>query len=620
MKKYDFIIVGSGLYGLTFNYLARQEGYSCLIIERRKHIGGNIYTPVIDGIPIHQYGPHIFHTDKKEIWDFVCSHCEMEPYINSPIAMYYDEVYNLPFNMNTFSKMFNITKPEEAQSIIDKEINDAITSEPSNLKEQAISLVGTTIYEKLVKGYTEKQWGKKCEELPKDIIKRLPYRLTYDTNYYSDRYQGIPKNGYEDLINNLLGDTEVVFCDFLKNKNFFKSIGEYIIYTGPIDEYFNFSEGVLEWRSVNFNLEKHNTNNFQGAAIVNFTSSEVPYTRSIEHKFLNNGFKDTNNITYVSQEIPVEWKQGMEPYYPINTKENNIIYSRYKQLSELENNVIFGGRLGEYKYFDMDDVIFGAMKCFEKIKKNKERQLNIWVISHKNGEQLFNYNNTHNFLRVGAIHQTEIDCFHKDNVGFNISDKNPNYCELTGLYWVWKNNIKSEYVGFEHYRRHFPLSEKNIIDIFQNKDIILPKPYNCNPITVYEQFIYYHNEYDIKTLEIVVKDIFPEYTKSWDTYISNGDNFYAYNMFIVKWEKFEEICNFVFKILETLEKRYNIKNNNDWEEHMKLTHAYAEHKNNDVLYQRRMCGFFAERLVSLWVLHNISTEKIEEIDVETVLW
>ena len=398
--------------------------------------------------------------------------------------------------------MFNVTKPEEAQSIIDKEINDAITSEPSNLKEQAISLVGTTIYEKLVKGYTEKQWGKKCEELPKDIIKRLQYRLTYDNNYYSDRYQGIPKNGYEDLINNLLGDTEVVFCDFLKNKNFFKSIGEHIIYTGPIDEYFNFSEGVLDWRSLNFNEVKHNNNNFQGTAIINITSSEVPYTRSIEHKFLNNGFKDTNNITYVSQEIPVEWKQGMEPYYPINTKENNVIYSRYKQLSELENNVIFGGRLGEYKYFDMDDVIYEAMKCFDNVKDKKTPSLNVWVITHKDGEKLFNYDENYKFMHVGANLHTETDCYYKDNIGLNISDKNPNYCELTGIYWVWKNNIKSKYVGFEHYRRHFSLPEESINGILQDKDVIMPPAYYiCEAPNVYEHFIYFHNEYEIKTIQ-----------------------------------------------------------------------------------------------------------------------
>lgn len=369
MKKYDFIIVGSGLYGLTFNYLARQAGYSCLIIERRKHIGGNIYTPIIDGIPIHQYGPHIFHTDNIEIWDFVCSLCEMVPFINSPIAVYKDEVYNLPFNMNTFSKMFGVIKPSEVEDILNKERSDANIIQPLNLREQAISMVGTTVFKKLIEGYTEKQWGKKCEDLPPDIIRRIPYKLTYDNNYYSDRFQGIPQNGYDELIKNLLKDTEVIFDDYLSNKENYDKLGKYIIYTGPIDEYFNFSEGILEWRSVSFKTEKFLCKNYQGCGVVNFTSKDVPYTRSIEHKFFNASVNNEKEITYVSQEYPMEWRQGTEPYYPINTERNNNTYNRYKELSLKENNVIFGGRLAEYKYFDMDDVIYEAMKCFERFIK-----------------------------------------------------------------------------------------------------------------------------------------------------------------------------------------------------------------------------------------------------------
>lgn len=373
MKKYDFIIVGSGLFGLTFNYLAKQKGYTCCIIERRPHIGGNIYTPIIDNIPIHKYGAHIFHTTDKKIWDLTCSLCEMVPFINSPIAIYKNEVYNLPFNMNTFSKIFNVIKPSEVEVKLNEEINKFGFKTPKNFEEQAISLVGETIYNKLIKEYTEKQWGKDCKELSPEIIKRIPLRLFYDNNYFEDLYQGIPKNGYNELINNLIGDTEVIFDDYLKNKEYFNNLGRYVIYTGPIDEYFGFSQGHLEWRSLEFKTTKHNISNFQGNAVVNYTSHDVPYTRTIEHKFfdkLGDGFK--KNITYVTEEYPINWEKGKEPFYPLLTAENLAILDKYNALKELEKNVIFGGRLGSYKYYDMDDTMINAIKTFEEIVSKDE--------------------------------------------------------------------------------------------------------------------------------------------------------------------------------------------------------------------------------------------------------
>ena len=368
MKKYDFIIVGSGLFGLTFNYLARKNGFSCLILERRKHVGGNIYTQLVDNIPIHKYGPHIFHTDNKLVWDFVCENCEMMPFINSPLAIFNDEIYNLPFNMNTFSKLFNIKTPAEAEAKIMDEIKKYSIEEPRNLEEQAISLVGKTIYEKLIKGYTEKQWGRKCEELSSDIIKRIPVRYHYDNNYFNDIYQGIPKGGYNDLISNLISDTEVIFTDYLKDKEYYNSLGKYIIYTGPIDEYFNYSEGKLEWRTVEFKTRKYNCQFYQGNAVINYTSLDIPYTRTIEHKYFDkfgSGFE--SNITYITEEYPKEWTINNEPYYPINNHKNGEVLKLYIKLSENEKNVIFGGRLGSYKYYDMDDTIFNAMECFKKM-------------------------------------------------------------------------------------------------------------------------------------------------------------------------------------------------------------------------------------------------------------
>ena len=364
-NKYDFVIVGSGLFGATFNYLARQFGFSCIIIEKRAHLGGNIYTPIIDGIPIHQYGAHIFHTHRKDIWDFVCNKCEMIPFINSPIAIYKDEVYNLPFNMNTFSKLFGVITPEEAKRKIEEEIKEAGITEPKNLEEQAISLVGRTIYEKLIKEYTEKQWGRDCKELDPSIIKRLPVRFSYDNNYFNDLYQGIPKGGYNELIKNLIGDTEVITADYLEDKQKFDAMGNRVIYTGPIDAYFNYSEGLLEWRRVEFKTYKYDCQNYQGNAVLNYTSHDKPFTRTIEHKFFDrSGVGFDSNVTYVSEEYSSEWEPGQEPYYPVNNEKNMETLNKYKALAANEKNVIFGGRLGEYKYYDMDDTIINAMDLF----------------------------------------------------------------------------------------------------------------------------------------------------------------------------------------------------------------------------------------------------------------
>ena len=364
-NKYDFVIVGSGLFGATFNYLARQFGFSCIIIEKRAHLGGNIYTPIIDGIPIHQYGAHIFHTHRKDIWDFVCNKCEMVPFVNSPIAIYKDEVYNLPFNMNTFSKLFGVITPEEAKRKIEEEIKEAGITEPKNLEEQAISLVGRTIYEKLIKEYTEKQWGRDCKELDPSIIKRLPVRFSYDNNYFNDLYQGIPKGGYNELIKNLIGDTEVITADYLEDKQKFDAMGRRVVYTGPIDAYFNYSEGLLEWRRVEFKTYKYDCQNYQGNAVLNYTSHDKPFTRTIEHKFFDRiGVGFDSNVTYVSEEYSSEWEPGQEPYYPVNNEKNMETLNKYKALAANEKNVIFGGRLGEYKYYDMDDTIINAMDLF----------------------------------------------------------------------------------------------------------------------------------------------------------------------------------------------------------------------------------------------------------------
>lgn len=358
--KYDYLIVGAGLYGAVFAYEAAQKGKKCLVIEKRPHIAGNIYCEEQSGINVHKYGAHIFHTSDKKIWDYVNQFAEFNNYINSPVARYKDELYNLPFNMNTFSKMWGIVTPKEAKEIIASQIADLHITEPANLEEQALSLVGTDVYEKLVKGYTEKQWGRDCKELPAFIIKRLPLRFTYDNNYFNDRYQGIPIGGYTKIVEKMLSEADVRLGeDFLKNRELYEGMADRIIYTGMIDEYYDYKLGVLEYRSVRFETEELCEENYQGNAVVNYTAREIPYTRIIEHKHFEFGKQPT---TIISREYSSEWKKGDEPYYPVNNEKNNSLYEQYRKLAESENKVVFGGRLGGYKYYDMDKVIAAALE------------------------------------------------------------------------------------------------------------------------------------------------------------------------------------------------------------------------------------------------------------------
>lgn len=357
--RYDYLIVGAGLYGAVFAHEVKKRGKSCIVLDRRNHLGGNIYTEEIEGINVHKYGAHIFHTSSKEIWDYVNQFAEFNNYINSPIAVYKDELYNMPFNMNTFSKMWSIRTPTEAKTKIAEQIAELNITEPKNLEEQALSLVGTDIYQKLVKGYTEKQWGRDCKELPAFIIKRLPVRFTYDNNYFNDRYQGIPIGGYTAIIEKLLDGIDVQlsidYFDFVeKNPN----IASKTVFTGMIDEYFQYQLGVLQYRSVRFETEVLEEENYQGNAVVNYTEREVPYTRIIEHKHFEFGKQPK---TVISREYPSEWKQGEEPYYPINDERNNTLYQQYQELAAQQKNVIFGGRLGSYKYYDMDKTIMAAL-------------------------------------------------------------------------------------------------------------------------------------------------------------------------------------------------------------------------------------------------------------------
>lgn len=363
MKHYDYLLVGAGLYNAVFAYHARQAGKTCLVIEKRDHIGGNIYCEDVEGIQVHKYGAHIFHTSNKKVWAFVNSLVEFNRFTNSPVANYKGEMYNLPFNMNTFSKMWGIRTPQEAKAVIDEQ-RAAITGEPKNLEEQAISLVGTDIYTKLIKGYTEKQWGRDCKELPSFIIRRLPVRYTYDNNYFNDRYQGIPEGGYNVLIEALFGDTEIrLGVDFLKERAVYEALADKIIYTGPIDAYFDYSLGKLTYRSLHFETELLDMPNYQGNAVVNYTEREIPYTRIIEHKHFAFG---TQEKTVITREYPKDWEEGMEPYYPVNDETNQKLYEGYKALADGQSKVIFGGRLGEYKYYDMDKVIESAFALCEK--------------------------------------------------------------------------------------------------------------------------------------------------------------------------------------------------------------------------------------------------------------
>ena len=362
---YDYLIVGSGLYGAICAYELNKKGYKVLVIDKRDHIGGNIYTENIEGINVHKYGAHIFHTSNKEVWNYINNFAEFNNYINSPIAVYKDEIYNLPFNMNTFTKLWGVLTPDEAKAKIEEEKAQYHIEEPKNLEEQAINLVGPTIYEKLVKGYTAKQWGRPCTELPSFIIKRLPVRFTYDNNYFNDRFQGIPMGGYTKIIEKMLEGIEVrLNTDFLTNRHLEKECKN-IIYTGPIYQYFDYKFGELEYRSVRFETEIIDKVNYQGNAVVNYTEYEVPYTRIIEHKHFE--FDVTSPKTIISREYSSTWKKGDEPYYPVNNERNNALYEKYKEEASKLNNVYFGGRLGQYKYYDMDKVIIEALNFLKGI-------------------------------------------------------------------------------------------------------------------------------------------------------------------------------------------------------------------------------------------------------------
>jgi UDP-galactopyranose mutase len=360
MVKYDYLIVGSGLFGAVFAHEATKKGKKCLVIDKRNHSGGNVYCEKIENINVHKYGAHIFHTNDKEIWDYVNQFVEFNRYTNSPVAFYQDEVYNLPFNMNTFHQLWGIKTPAEAKAKIEEQVKESGITNPQNLEEQAISLVGIDIYNKLIKGYTEKQWGRKATELPAFIIKRLPIRFTYDNNYFNDKYQGIPIGGYNKLIEGLFAGIEVKLnIDFFEKREELTKLTDKIVFTGKIDEFYNNQFGSLEYRSLKFDTKLVDEENFQGNAVVNYTENMVPYTRIIEHKHFEFG---TQNKTVITYEYPDEWSLGKESYYPINDDKNNAIYKKYKDLSENDNNIIFGGRLAEYKYYDMHQIIASALK------------------------------------------------------------------------------------------------------------------------------------------------------------------------------------------------------------------------------------------------------------------
>ncbi|MCC8168301.1 MAG: UDP-galactopyranose mutase [Clostridiales bacterium] len=368
--KYDYLIVGAGLFGATFAQKAHEAGKSVLVIDKRPNIAGNVYTEEIEGIQVHKYGAHIFHTNNRKVWDYVCRFAEFNRFTNSPVANYHGELYSLPFNMYTFNKMWGVTTPDEAEEMIRRQREQAGITEPKNLEEQAISLVGTDIYEKLVKGYTQKQWGRPCTELPAFIIKRLPVRLTFDNNYFNALYQGIPISGYTKMVANMLDGVEVILGeDYLTDRDKWDAMADKVLYTGPIDAFFEFSQGLLEYRSVRFETEVLDKPNFQGNAAVNYTDADTPWTRIIEHKWFEFG-KDAqgNDLpkTVISREYSSEWKPGDEPYYPVNDGKNGRIYESYRKLADAEDHVIFGGRLAEYKYYDMDTVIAQALSFAER--------------------------------------------------------------------------------------------------------------------------------------------------------------------------------------------------------------------------------------------------------------
>lgn len=365
--KYDYLIIGAGLFGSVFAHEAKKKGKNVLVVDKRPNIAGNIYTEEIEGINVHKYGAHIFHTNNQEVWNYVNQFSEFNRYTNSPVANYKGELYSLPFNMYTFNKMWGVVTPDEAKAKIELQKKESGIVEPKNLEEQAISLVGTDIYEKLIKGYTQKQWGRLCTDLPSFIIKRLPVRYTFDNNYFDALYQGIPIGGYTKMIERMLEGIEVKLnCDYLENKQQLNKIAKKIIFTGAIDSYYEFKFGALEYRSVRFETEILNKSNFQGNAVVNYTDAETPYTRIIEHKFFEFG---TQSKTVISREYSSEWKFGDEPYYPVNDERNKTLFEKYKTLADKEDNVIFGGRLGEYKYYDMDKVIESALALSKKLLK-----------------------------------------------------------------------------------------------------------------------------------------------------------------------------------------------------------------------------------------------------------
>lgn len=360
MKDYDYLIVGAGLFGATFAYRAKQAGKKCLVIDKRPHLGGNMYCEDIEGIHVHKYGPHIFHTSNKQVWDFVNSIVEFNRFTESPVAFYKGKAYNLPFNMNTFNQMWGTITPQAAREKIEEQRKEMEGKTPQNLEEQAISLVGRDIYEKLIKGYTEKQWGRKCTDLPPFIIKRLPVRFVYDNNYFNDSYQGVPIGGYNKLMEGLLEGVECkTDTDFFENLEYWEGVADKIVFTGKIDEFYNYQYGKLEYRTVRFETEVLDTPNYQGQVQINYTDAEIPYTRIIEHKhfeaFADDMYK--NPKTVISREYSTEWKEGMEPYYPVNDDKNNRLAEQYRALGEKENNVIFGGRLAEYKYYDMAPIV-----------------------------------------------------------------------------------------------------------------------------------------------------------------------------------------------------------------------------------------------------------------------
>ena len=369
---YDYLVVGAGLYGAVFAHEAHKAGKKVLVIDKRDHIAGNIYTEEVENIQVHKYGAHIFHTDNKKVWDYVQQFAEFNRYTNSPVAKYKDELYNLPFNMNTFHAMWGITTPREAKDMIDKQIKEAGIKEPKNLEEQAISLVGKDIYEKLIKGYTEKQWGRRATELPSFIIKRLPVRFVYDNNYFNDKYQGIPIGGYTAMVEKMLEGIEVrLNTDFLANKEELSAMADKILYTGMIDQYYDYCYGELEYRSLRFETETLDEENYQGNAVVNYTEYEIPYTRIIEHKHFEMGCQkaEKNPKTIITREYPATWKKGDEPYYPMNDEKNNELFAKYQKLAEKEQKVVFGGRLGMYKYFDMHHVVEKSLEyCIKELK------------------------------------------------------------------------------------------------------------------------------------------------------------------------------------------------------------------------------------------------------------